>query len=203
MADASLQALEGAAIKALSAPAEFAVAARGLHDRAWAAKNEFLALYPSLKGPYDNYVNTNGETLAMRSRLLADLLGDLKLQSQRQHASQAVAAAAKTDIACATAILNNTLDNVYVLHAAEYLWPASRGRSYRHCRLASGYVLLGPGSVISRCRLTVLQPADRSRCECEASAGPGPGGRADPPGKMSGATTGPWNCAPDNCTLSP
>ncbi|MFE6903603.1 neuraminidase-like domain-containing protein [Streptomyces sp. NPDC057717] len=73
----------------------------------------FFARYPELQTLYEAYAASTDPPERKRSRLLANFLPTLKRRRKRQQALQVISAAAKTDVAFATAVL----DAVAVLHA--------------------------------------------------------------------------------------
>lgn len=79
----------------------------------------FFDRFPELEELYDAYVTSNDTPEKKRSNLLKKLLGTLKPRRKQQQALQAISAAWKTDIGFASALLDNKLDDKYVLHATK------------------------------------------------------------------------------------
>jgi Neuraminidase-like domain len=73
----------------------------------------FFTRYPELQPLYDAYVTSNDPPEKKRSALLENFLPELKRRRKRQQALQAMSAAAKTDVAFASAVL----DDATVLHS--------------------------------------------------------------------------------------
>lgn len=80
---------------------------------------DFFDRYPKLLPFHDAYIASNDPVEKKRSDLLAKFLPELKRSRKRQQALQAISALANADVAFASNVLDNRLDNKYVLHAAD------------------------------------------------------------------------------------
>ncbi|MGC1376963.1 MAG: Tc toxin subunit A, partial [Anaerolineales bacterium] len=94
-------------------------AAGTLFQKSRATIDPFFARYPELRQPYDNYASDIAHTAAeKRSALLSAILPELVKRRKGQQALQSVSAAAQADAAFASAMLDNKLNDQYVLHTS-------------------------------------------------------------------------------------
>jgi hypothetical protein len=92
----------------IGVPLTFENAVDGLYEKNQKVIGPFFARYPELMSLYENYVASNSSAVEKkRSDLLASFLPELKHRRKRQQALAAVSAAAKADIAFASALLDD------------------------------------------------------------------------------------------------